>query len=147
MMILIFFNIDCLHFIQSTMKSEMFHPKSQSQAEDAKKWKRVARGFQKLFFGNNITLNVTAISLGIWRDEKYILVAHKPSFLHWKVFLAYQAAMCIYSAQMCATYVSLITSLLVEIIIQLVLLEKTLETIKDGEGVRQCVEWHLQILV
>nr|CAI5859416.1 unnamed protein product [Callosobruchus analis] len=90
MMILIYFNIDSVHFIQSAMTSEMFRPKSQSQAEDAKRWMSTARDFQKLFYGNNITLNVTAIFLGLWRDEKYILVAHRPSTLHWKVFLAYQ---------------------------------------------------------
>nr|CAH7752390.1 unnamed protein product [Callosobruchus chinensis] len=48
---------------------------------------------------------------------------------------------------MCFTYVTLITSLLVEIIIQLCLLEKTLESVEDNEGIKQCVEWHLQILV
>nr|CAI5830501.1 unnamed protein product [Callosobruchus analis] len=48
---------------------------------------------------------------------------------------------------MCSTYVTLITSLLVEIIIQLSLLEKTLADLRDDEGIRQCVQWHLQILL
>nr|CAH7750466.1 unnamed protein product [Callosobruchus chinensis] len=147
MMILTLFNIGCLHFIQLTMKSSMFQPKTKAQAEDANQWKSVARSFQKLFFGNNILLNIAVVVMGIWKDNELILVAHKPSILQRKVFVAFQAAMCIYSAQMCATYVSLITSLLVEIIIQLCLLEKTLETLRDAEGIRQCVEWHLQILV
>nr|CAI5830495.1 unnamed protein product [Callosobruchus analis] len=65
MMIIIYFNIDCLHFIQSTMKLAMFRPKSQAQADEAKKWKRVARMFQKAFFGNNVIVNICGISLGI----------------------------------------------------------------------------------
>ncbi|VEN62483.1 unnamed protein product, partial [Callosobruchus maculatus] len=147
MMILILFNIGCLHFIQSSMKTAMFKPKSKAQVENARKWKSVAHSFQKLFFGNNILLNIAVVVMGICKDEDLILVAHKPSFLQRNAFVAFQAAMCIYNAQMCATYVSLITSLLIEIIIQLSLLEKTLETMKDGEGIRKCVEWHLQILV
>nr|CAI5830498.1 unnamed protein product [Callosobruchus analis] len=55
--------------------------------------------------------------------------------------------MVVYTAQMCSTYVTLITSLLVEIIIQLSLLEKTLADLRDDEGIRQCVQWHLQILL
>nr|CAI5830497.1 unnamed protein product [Callosobruchus analis] len=67
--------------------------------------------------------------------------------MHWKVFLACQSVMVVYTAQMCSTYVTLITSLLVEIIIQLSLLEKTLADLRDDEGIRQCVQWHLQILL
>nr|CAH7752386.1 unnamed protein product [Callosobruchus chinensis] len=91
-------------------------------------------------------LSITVIFVAVWRNEQ-ILAAHKPSILHWKVFFVFQATVGGYFPQMCFTYVTLITSLLVEIIIQLCLLEKTLESVEDNEGIKQCVEWHLQILV
>nr|CAI5846523.1 unnamed protein product [Callosobruchus analis] len=48
---------------------------------------------------------------------------------------------------MCATYVTLVTSLLIEIIIQLCLLERSLQEMKDYEDLKSCIQWHLDILV
>nr|CAI5830496.1 unnamed protein product [Callosobruchus analis] len=58
-------NVTMMIIIYSTMKLAMFRPKSQAQADEAKKWKRVARMFQKAFFGNNVIVNICGISLGI----------------------------------------------------------------------------------
>nr|CAI5846519.1 unnamed protein product [Callosobruchus analis] len=55
--------------------------------------------------------------------------------------------MCATGAQMCATYVTLVTSLLIEIIIQLCLLERSLQEMKDYEDLKSCIQWHLDILV
>nr|CAI5848406.1 unnamed protein product [Callosobruchus analis] len=93
MMILILFNLGCLHFIQSEMRSAMFQPKSKHHIEDALKWKSVARSFQKLFFGNNILLNIAVVVMGITKDDELILVAHKPTILQRKVFVAFQVCM------------------------------------------------------
>nr|CAI5859824.1 unnamed protein product [Callosobruchus analis] len=50
-------------------------------------------------------------------------------------------------ALMCATYVTLVTSLLIEIIIQLCLLERSLQEMDDYEDLKTCIQWHLDILV
>nr|CAH7752383.1 unnamed protein product [Callosobruchus chinensis] len=92
MMILIFFNIECIHFIQTTMKSPMFSPKSQAQVADARKWNRIAGYFHSLFFSANMILSITVIFVAVWRNEQ-ILAAHKPSILHWKVFFVFQVCM------------------------------------------------------
>ncbi|CAH1989690.1 unnamed protein product, partial [Acanthoscelides obtectus] len=90
MMTLIYFKSESIHYIQSTLQSAMFQPKSQSQAASARKWKGVARMLQMLFFGNNLFNNIVIIVLAIVKGEKLILAAHKPSMVHWKVFFVYQ---------------------------------------------------------
>nr|CAH7747976.1 unnamed protein product [Callosobruchus chinensis] len=147
MMILIHSKIKSVHFIQSTMQSTMFQPKSQSQAESAEKWKGVARLFQKLFFSNNLFNNIAIIILAILKDQRLILAAHKPSVVHWKVFFVFQAIMCTYSAHMCTVYATLFTSLMIEVIIQLNLIEEALKDTGDHDELKQCVKWHLQVLV
>nr|CAH7747980.1 unnamed protein product [Callosobruchus chinensis] len=129
------------------MQSTMFQPKSQSQAESAEKWKGVARLFQKLFFSNNLFNNIAIIILAILKDQRLILAAHKPSVVHWKVFFVFQAIMCTYSAHMCTVYATLFTSLMIEVIIQLNLIEEALKDTGDHDELKQCVKWHLQVLV
>nr|CAI5824653.1 unnamed protein product [Callosobruchus analis] len=146
MMILIHSKIKSVHFIQSAMQSMMFQPKSQSQAESAKKWKGVARLFQKLFFSNNLFNNIAIIVLAILRKQRLILAAHKPSTVHWKVFFVYQAIMCTYSANMSTVFATLFTSLMIEVIIQLNLIEETLKDTSDRNELRRCVKWHLRVV-
>nr|CAI5824652.1 unnamed protein product [Callosobruchus analis] len=128
------------------MQSMMFQPKSQSQAESAKKWKGVARLFQKLFFSNNLFNNIAIIVLAILRKQRLILAAHKPSTVHWKVFFVYQAIMCTYSANMSTVFATLFTSLMIEVIIQLNLIEETLKDTSDRNELRRCVKWHLRVV-
>ncbi|CAH2003065.1 unnamed protein product [Acanthoscelides obtectus] len=125
----------------------MFQPKSQSQAASARKWKGVARMLQMLFFGNNLFNNIVIIVLAIVKGEKLILAAHKPSMVHWKVFFVYQAVMCTYSANMATVYATLLTSLMIEVIIQLRLIEETLQYTTDSDGLKRCIERHAQVLL
>nr|CAH7765150.1 unnamed protein product [Callosobruchus chinensis] len=140
-------NLLMMILIHSKIKSTMFQPKSQSQAESAEKWKGVARLFQKLFFSNNLFNNIAIIILAILKDQRLILAAHKPSIVHWKVFFVFQAIMCTYSAHMCTVYATLFTSLMIEVIIQLNLIEEALKDTGDHNELKQCVKWHLQVLV
>ncbi|VEN46264.1 unnamed protein product [Callosobruchus maculatus] len=127
-------NLLMMILIYSKIKSSMFQPKSQSQAESAKKWKEVARLFQILFFSNNLFNNIAIILLAIVKNQRSILAAHKPAVMHWKIFFLFQAVMCTYSAHMCTVYATTFTSLMIEVIIQLNLIEETLKDIGDHDG-------------
>nr|CAH7765146.1 unnamed protein product [Callosobruchus chinensis] len=48
---------------------------------------------------------------------------------------------------MCTVYATLFTSLMIEVIIQLNLIEEALKDTGDHNELKQCVKWHLQVLV
>nr|CAI5852165.1 unnamed protein product [Callosobruchus analis] len=147
MMMVIYVHIDMIHFIQSEMQAERFQPKTTAQAADAKKWKRIARLFQKVFFVNNtLTVPIQAL-LGLLKGDRLLLVAHVFPGLNWKIFYIYQIVTCFPSCLMCTTYTTLVTSLLIEIMIQLCLLERSLHVMEDEMDLKDCVQWHLDILV
>nr|CAI5852169.1 unnamed protein product [Callosobruchus analis] len=92
MMMVIYVHIDMIHFIQSEMQAERFQPKTTAQAADAKKWKRIARLFQKVFFVNNtLTVPIQAL-LGLLKGDRLLLVAHVFPGLNWKIFYIYQVS-------------------------------------------------------
>nr|CAI5859823.1 unnamed protein product [Callosobruchus analis] len=85
--------------------------------------------------------------VNLLNGSKVVMAAHVISGLDWKVFFIYQVVMSATGALMCATYVTLVTSLLIEIIIQLCLLERSLQEMDDYEDLKTCIQWHLDILV
>ncbi|VEN59249.1 unnamed protein product, partial [Callosobruchus maculatus] len=147
MMVNIYFNIDMIHFIQSNMQAAAFQPKTSAEAAESKKWKNTARMFQKVFFINNSICAVMSLFISLLNGNKLVLAAHVFPGLNWKVFFIYQVVMNTAGAQMCATYVTLVTSLLIEIIIQFCLLERSLQEMEDYEDLKTCIQWHLDILV
>ncbi|VEN60342.1 unnamed protein product [Callosobruchus maculatus] len=147
MMVVIYVHIDMIHFIQSEMQAERFQPKTSAQLADAKKWKRTARLFQKVLFINNSFCVPTIAVLRLLKGEKLLLAAHVFPGVNWKTFYIYQVVTCAASCMTCSTYVTLVTSLLIEIIIQLCLLERSLQAMEDDMDLKYCVQWHLDILV
>nr|CAH7723098.1 unnamed protein product [Callosobruchus chinensis] len=63
------------------------------------------------------------------------------------MFFTYQVVTCVISSLLCSTYVTLVTSLLLEIMIQLCMLERSLELMENDMDLKNCVQWHLDILV
>ncbi|CAH1989691.1 unnamed protein product [Acanthoscelides obtectus] len=55
--------------------------------------------------------------------------------------------MCTYSANMATVYATLLTSLMIEVIIQLRLIEETLQYTTDSDGLKRCIERHAQVLL
>nr|CAI5824649.1 unnamed protein product [Callosobruchus analis] len=54
--------------------------------------------------------------------------------------------MCTYSANMSTVFATLFTSLMIEVIIQLNLIEETLKDTSDRNELRRCVKWHLRVV-
>nr|CAI5846516.1 unnamed protein product [Callosobruchus analis] len=97
MMVNIYFNIDMIHFVESKMQEAAFQPKTLAGAADAKKWKRTARTFQKIFFiTNGINGSVVALAISLFNGSKVLLAAHVISGLDWKVFFIYQVSVLLY---------------------------------------------------
>ncbi|CAH1974252.1 unnamed protein product [Acanthoscelides obtectus] len=74
------------------------------------------------------------------------LSAHTFSFINIKVLFMYQMLIGFTSSYMCATYVTLAAGVLIEIVIQLCLLEKSLKDMEDYMDLKSCIYCHVEIL-
>nr|CAH7733220.1 unnamed protein product [Callosobruchus chinensis] len=70
MMVIIYVDIDMMHFIQLEMKAARFQPKSAAQVADAKKWKSTARLLQKVV--SNLFFSAQSDFLSIRQKKKFV---------------------------------------------------------------------------
>nr|CAI5837457.1 unnamed protein product [Callosobruchus analis] len=54
--------------------------------------------------------------------------------------------MCTYSANMSTVFATPFTSLMIEVIIQLNLIEEALKDTSDYDELRRCIKWHLRVV-
>ncbi|VEN58274.1 unnamed protein product [Callosobruchus maculatus] len=139
-------NLDIIYLIQ-TMKSSKYRPKSPAQDAFVRGWKRVAVRLQNFYILGNGFLLVAVIVLALYKGERTLFVAHVPSFLNWKVFFCSQILMSVYTCQMTANYASILTTFLIELLIQTYLLKEDLVEMSDIAEFKECLQWHQLLLL
>nr|CAI5824270.1 unnamed protein product [Callosobruchus analis] len=69
------------------------------------------------------------------------------SLIHWRVYFWFQATITVYNATMASIYVSILTTLLIEAIIQVACLKERLQCTEDKKQLVKCIKCHLEIVM
>nr|CAI5868010.1 unnamed protein product [Callosobruchus analis] len=139
-------NIGMIHMIQK-MKSKKYHPKSPDQDLFVKGWKTVAHRFQMSLIYSNWFLCAAGAVLAMLKGDDFMFVAHIPSFLNPKVFFCSQVFMSIYTGHMTANYATILTTVQIELLIQVYLLKAALAQVGNLSELKECIDWHLLLLL
>ncbi|VEN62388.1 unnamed protein product [Callosobruchus maculatus] len=147
MVVSIFLNIKRLHAMMRQLESAAFQPKSQKEVSYVYKWKRSSYLIKKLFYIVNIFLVTTGTILAMLQGKTPPLASYVPPWIHSKVYFWFQSTAAIYNATMASIYVSVLTTLLIEAIIQVACLKERLHCTEDKNNLVECIKRHLEIIV
>nr|CAH7729606.1 unnamed protein product [Callosobruchus chinensis] len=147
MIVCIFLNIEHLHAMLCQLESAAFQPKSQKEYLYVYKWKRSGYLVKKLFYGVNSFLVTTGPILAILQGRAAPLATYIPPWIHWRVYFWFQATVTVYNATMASIYVSILTSLLIEAIIQVACLKERIQRTAEKKCLVECIERYLEIIM
>ncbi|VEN50757.1 unnamed protein product [Callosobruchus maculatus] len=147
MVVSIFLNIKRLHAMIRQLESAAFQPKSQKEFLYVYKWKRSSYFIKKLFYGSNIVLVILSPILAMLQGKTAPQVTYIPPWIYWRVYFWFQSILTVYSATMASIYVSVLTTLLIEAIIQVACLKERLHCIEDKQYLVESIKRHLQIIL
>nr|CAH7729575.1 unnamed protein product [Callosobruchus chinensis] len=147
MIVSIFLNIKRLHAMIRQLESAAFQPNSEKECSFVYKWKRSSYFIKKVFYGVNIFLVTSGPILAILQGKTAPLATYIPPWIHWRVYFWFQSTVTVYNATMTSIYVSILTSLLIEAIIQVVCLKERLQCTGDRKYLVECIKRHLEIII
>ncbi|VEN56478.1 unnamed protein product [Callosobruchus maculatus] len=147
MVVSIFLNIKRLHAMMRQLESAAFQPKSQKEFLYVYKWKRSSYLIKKLFYGVNIFLVTIGPILAMLQGKTAPIATYIPPWIHWRIYFWFQSTVSVYNATMASIYVSVLTTLLIEAIIQVACLKQRLLCTEDKNSLVECIKRHLEIIV
>ncbi|VEN56477.1 unnamed protein product [Callosobruchus maculatus] len=146
MVVSIFLNIRRLHAMIRQLESAAFQPKSQKEFLYVYKWKRSSYFIKKIFYGVNIFLVTTGPIVAMLQGKCAPQATYIPPWIYWRVYFWFQSTLTVYNATMASIYVSVLTTLLIEAIIQVACLKERLHCTEDKKYLVESIKRHLQII-
>ncbi|VEN50755.1 unnamed protein product [Callosobruchus maculatus] len=147
MVVSIFLNIKRLHAMIRQLESAAFQPKSQKEFLYVYKWKRSSYFIKKIFYGVNIFLVTTGPIVAMLQGKCAPQATYIPPWIYWRVYFWFQSTLTVYNATMASIYVSVLTTLLIEAIIQVACLKERLHCTEDKKYLVESIKRHLQIIL
>ncbi|VEN50758.1 unnamed protein product [Callosobruchus maculatus] len=147
MVVCIFFNMEHLHAMLFQLESAAFQPKSQNEYLCVYKWKKSCYLVKNLFYGVNGFLVTSGPILAMIQGKTAPIATYIPPWIHWRVYFWFQSTLTVYNATMASMYISTLTSLLIEAIIQVACLKERLQHTEETKLLVECIEHYLEIIM